>query len=191
MSKTATPTASETSLEEASPPGATRVGASEDERWMAEAIREGDLAADAGDVPVGAVVIDAAGALIGRGRNEREARQDPTAHAEVYALRSAAAAVGHWRLEGATVYVTLEPCPMCAGALVNARVARVVYGCADPKAGAVETLFSIGQDARLNHRFEVRGGVLGEACATQLKDFFVTLRARMARRRAESSGGSR
>jgi len=123
-------------------------------------------------------VVDGAGAIVGRGRNRREADQDPTAHAEIDALRRAAAALGHWRLEGATVFVTLEPCPMCAGALVNARVARVVYGCRDPKAGAVDTLFEIGRDARLNHRFAVTGGVLAEACAATLKAFFARLRAR-------------
>lgn len=153
-----------------------------DERWMREAMREAEAAAEAGDVPVGAVVIGKDGALLGRGRNRREAHQDPTAHAEVDALRSAAAALGHWRLEGATVFVTLEPCPMCAGALVNARVARLVYGCPDPKAGAIDTLFQIGRDSRLNHRFEAQGGVLGDACAGLLRDFFAGLRARGVRR---------
>jgi tRNA(adenine34) deaminase len=151
-------------------------GDGEDVRFMREAMGEGEAAALAGDVPVGAVVVDAAGAIVGRGRNRREADQDPTAHAEIDALRRAAAALGHWRLEGATVYVTLEPCPMCAGALVNARVARLVYGCPDPKAGAVRTLFSIGTDPRLNHRFAVTGGVLEEGCAALLKGFFARLR---------------
>jgi tRNA(adenine34) deaminase len=143
---------------------------------MREAMSEADEAAAANDVPVGALVVDAAGRIVGRGRNRREADQDPTAHAEIIALRHAAATLGHWRLEGATVYVTLEPCPMCAGALVNARVARVVYGCTDPKAGAVDTLFTIGRDARLNHRFVVTPGVLGEECAAQLRGFFAKLR---------------
>ena len=129
-------------------------------------------------MPVGAIVVDAAGAILGRGRNRREADQDPTAHAEIDALRRAAAALGRWRLEGATVFVTLEPCPMCAGALVNARVARLVYGCADPKAGAVDTLFSIGKDPRLNHRLAVEGGVLADACAGQLREFFARLRSK-------------
>ncbi|APR86927.1 tRNA-specific adenosine-34 deaminase [Minicystis rosea] len=150
-------------------------------RFMREAMLEAEAAAEAGDVPVGAVVVDAAGTIIGRGRNRREADQDPTAHAEVDALRRASAALGHWRLEGATVYVTLEPCPMCAGALVNARVSRVVYGCPDPKAGAVDTLFTIGRDLRLNHRFAVTSGVLGDACAGLLKAFFAKLRARNAK----------
>lgn len=143
---------------------------------MREAMSEADEAAAANDVPVGALVVDAAGRVVGRGRNRREADQDPTAHAEIIALRHAAATLGHWRLEGATVFVTLEPCPMCAGALVNARVARVVYGCTDPKAGAVETLFNIGRDPRLNHRFAVTAGVLGEECAAQLRGFFAKLR---------------
>jgi tRNA(adenine34) deaminase len=145
---------------------------------MREAIAEAESAALAGDVPVGAVVVDAAGVVIARGRNRREADQDPTAHAEVDAVRRAAAALGHWRLDGATVFVTLEPCPMCAGALVNARVARLVYGCPDPKAGAVDTLFAIGRDLRLNHRFLVTSGVLGDECAALLKSFFAKLRAR-------------
>lgn len=149
-----------------------------DERWMRAALREAEAAAEVGDVPVGAVVVGADGALLAVGRNGREADHDPTGHAEIYALRRAAAALGHWRLEGATLYVTLEPCPMCAGALVNARVARVVYGCADPKAGAVDTLFAIGQDPRLNHRFLVERGVLGEACSGVLKSFFGALRAK-------------
>ncbi|MFO0755239.1 MAG: tRNA adenosine(34) deaminase TadA [Byssovorax sp.] len=157
----------------------------DDERWMALAIEEAALAAAAGEVPVGAVIVDAEGQLVGRGRNAREARQDPTAHAEMDALHEAATALGRWRLSGTTLYVTLEPCPMCAGALVNARVSRVVYGCADPKAGAVDSLFAIGQDGRLNHRFEVERGVLGEACAAQLTGFFVALRERLKKRRGE------
>jgi tRNA(adenine34) deaminase len=154
---------------------------SADEQLMREAMAEADAAAQMGDVPVGAVVVDAAGVVVARGRNRRELEGDPTAHAEIDAIRRAAAARGHWRLEGTTVYVTMEPCPMCAGALVNARVARVVYGCGDPKAGAVDTLFTIGQDPRLNHRFAVTSGVLSEACAAQLKAFFAALRARGSR----------
>lgn len=161
---------------------------SSDERFMREAMLEAGAAAEAGDVPVGAIVVDANGVIIARGRNRRELDQDPTAHAEIDGLRRAAMALGHWRLEGATVYVTLEPCPMCAGALVNARVARVVYGCADPKAGAIGTLFTIGTDPRLNHRFAVQSGVLTDACAAQLKAFFAKLRARGARA-PEQQGG--
>jgi tRNA(adenine34) deaminase len=144
---------------------------------MQEALAEAEAAAAEGDVPVGALLVDAAGGILARGRNRRELDQDPTAHAEVDALRAAARRLGHWRLEGATVYVTLEPCPMCAGALVNARVARLVYGCADPKAGAVDTLFTIGRDGRLNHRFAVTSGVLAAESAALLRGFFAARRA--------------
>jgi tRNA(adenine34) deaminase len=143
---------------------------------MRLALEEADTAAAEGEVPVGCVVVDADGRELGRGRNARERLADPTGHAEMIAIREAAARALSWRLEGATVYVTLEPCPMCAGALVNARVARVVYGCADPKAGAVTTMFGIGVDARLNHRFEVVGGVLADECADRLRLFFARLR---------------
>jgi tRNA(adenine34) deaminase len=148
-----------------------------DERWMAVALAEADAAAAVGEVPVGCILVSAEGDELGRGHNQRETRNDPTAHAEMLAIRAAAAKLGSWRLEGAVAYVTLEPCPMCAGALVHARVSRVVYGCDDPKAGAVTTLFSIGQDTRLNHRFAVRSGVLGAACAARLRAFFAGLRA--------------
>ncbi len=143
---------------------------------MRLALEEADAAAQAGDVPVGAVLVDAAGALLARGRNRREVDQDPTAHAEIDALRAAARARGDWHLNGCTLYVTMEPCPMCAGALVNARVARLVYGCTDLKAGAVDTLFTIGKDPRLNHRFEVTAGVLADECAAALKRFFTERR---------------
>ncbi|HWZ85588.1 MAG TPA: nucleoside deaminase [Thermoanaerobaculia bacterium] len=149
-----------------------------DTDWMTVALAEADAAAAAGEVPVGCVVVGADGEEIGRGRNGREALADPTAHAEMIAIRSAAARVGGWRLEGASAFVTLEPCAMCAGALVLARVARVVYGCADPKAGAVKTLYSIGRDPRLNHRFEVVDGVLEGECSDRLRIFFAALRAR-------------
>jgi tRNA(adenine34) deaminase len=147
----------------------------EDEAFMQEALAEARAAAEAGDVPVGAVVV-VGGAVIARGRNRREVANDPCAHAEVEALREASTLLKSWRLVGATVYATLEPCPMCAGALVNARIARLVYGCTDPKAGAVDTLFTIGKDARLNHRFAVEAGVLGDACAAELKAFFAARR---------------
>jgi tRNA(adenine34) deaminase len=143
-----------------------------DESLMRLALEEAEAAASAGDVPVGAVIVDAAGCVLGRGRNRRELEQDPTAHAEIDALRAAARARSDWHLNGCTLFVTMEPCAMCAGALVNARVARVVYGCADLKAGAVDTLFSIGKDARLNHRFAVSSGVLAEECAAVLRRFF-------------------
>jgi tRNA(adenine34) deaminase len=145
---------------------------------MTLALAEADAAAAAGEVPVGCVVVAADGEQIGRGRNGREALADPTAHAEMMAIRAAASRVGGWRLEGASAFVTLEPCAMCAGALVLARVARLVYGCADPKAGAVKTLYSIGRDARLNHRFEVVDGVLEGECSDRLRLFFAALRAR-------------
>jgi tRNA(adenine34) deaminase len=150
---------------------------SEDERFMAEAIAQAALAADAGEVPVGCVLVRG-GEIIARGHNLRQRAQDPTAHAEVVALRAAATRLRSWRLLDVTCYVTLEPCAMCAGALVNARVPRVVYGCDDPKAGAVRTLYAIGQDARLNHRFELVPGVLAETCSHQLSAFFARVRAR-------------
>jgi tRNA(adenine34) deaminase len=161
-----------------SPTLVERPEAASDRARMLEALAEAEAAASAGDVPVGAVIVDAAGNLLARGRNRRELDQDPTAHAEVDAIRTAARTLGCWRLEGATLYVTLEPCPMCAGALVNARIARLVYGCADPKAGAVDTLFAIGRDARLNHRFEVTPGVLSDESAALLRAFFARLRAK-------------
>ncbi|MBI2394631.1 MAG: nucleoside deaminase [Deltaproteobacteria bacterium] len=142
---------------------------------MLHALAAADAAALAGDVPVGAVMVGPAGELV-VGRNLREAEQDPTAHAELVALREAAKLNGHWRMSGWTCVVTLEPCPMCAGALVNARVDRLVYGCRDPKAGAVHTLFTIATDTRLNHRLEVVEGVEAEACAQRLKDFFAARR---------------
>ena len=147
-----------------------------DEAMMREALAEGAQAGRDGDVPVGCVVVRD-GAIIGRGRNRRQATGDPTAHAEIEALRQAAAVVGNWRVEG-TLYVTQEPCPMCAGALVNARVARLVYGCANPKAGAVVTLYQIPTDARLNHRLVVTSGVLAEECAALLTGFFSAIRGR-------------
>ena len=148
-----------------------------DVAWMEVALAEADRAALHGDVPIGCVVVDRDGVELARDHNRREELGDPIAHAEALALRAAASRRGQWRLDGATVYVTLEPCPMCAGALVNARVTRVVFGALDAKAGAVQSLFTIGQDPRLNHRFEVTGGVLGEASARRLSDFFQKLRA--------------
>jgi tRNA(adenine34) deaminase len=145
-----------------------------DEQWMQIALEEARAAAAVGDVPVGAVIVKD-NAIVGRGRNRRELDRDPTAHAEIVALRQAALALGQWRVE-ATLYVTQEPCPMCAGAIVNARVARLVYGCPNPKAGAVATLFSIVDDPRLNHRVEVAAGVLADECAGVLKQFFAELR---------------
>ena len=147
-----------------------------DAEWMRLALAEAEAAAAKGEVPVGCVVVKD-GAGIGRGHNLRESDRDPTAHAEMIAIRAAAKATGDHRLAGSTAYVTLEPCAMCAGALVQARVDRVVYGATDPKAGAVHTLFSIGRDARLNHVFDVTPGVLGEESAAMLRAFFEKLRA--------------
>ncbi|HEY6908077.1 MAG TPA: tRNA adenosine(34) deaminase TadA [Myxococcales bacterium] len=142
-----------------------------DEIFMAEALACARLAASEGEVPVGAVVV-CGGRVVGRGRNARERLHDPTAHAELLALQDSARSLGRWRLTGATVYATLEPCPMCAGALVNARVDRLVYGVADPKAGAVDTLFDLVRSPRLNHRVEVTAGVLAGECGELLKEFF-------------------
>jgi len=147
------------------------------EHWMLEALREADVAIEAGDVPVGCVIVDSDGRELARGCNRRERDQDPTAHAEIVALRRAAGERRCWRLEGVTVYVTLEPCPMCAGALVNARVAQVVYSASDPKAGAVDSAFFIGNGAPLNHQFAVVRGILQQASVDRLKGFFEALRA--------------
>lgn len=145
---------------------------------MREALAEARSAPDTGDVPIGAVVLDADGSVIGRGRNEREAVGDPTAHAEVLALREAASARGEWRLEGCTLVVTLEPCTMCAGATVLSRVARLVFGAYDDKAGAVGSLWDVVRDRRLNHRPEVISGVLADECTLMLQEFFATHRVR-------------
>lgn len=144
---------------------------------MLAALAEARAALATGDVPIGAVVVDASGAVVGRGRNVREADADPTGHAEVVALRQAARARGEWRLDGCTLVVTLEPCTMCAGAAVLARVDRVVFGAFDPKAGAVGSLWDVVRDRRLNHRPEVISGVLAEESAALLDEFFAAHRA--------------
>jgi tRNA(adenine34) deaminase len=146
-----------------------------DEGWMRLAIREAELALAHDDVPVGAVVV-AGDELLGAGRNERERRQDPTAHAEVLALRAAAARLGSWRILGATLYVTLEPCAMCAGAIVLSRIPRVVYGAPDPKAGAAGSVLDVLAEPRFNHRPAVVGGLLREECAAPLVAFFAARR---------------
>lgn len=143
----------------------------DDERYMRMALQQAERALESEDVPVGAVVVHD-GQVIGRGCNQRERLQDPTAHAEMIALSAAAAAVGHWRLTDCTLYVTLEPCAMCAGALVLARVARLVYGASDPKAGACGSLFQLHNDPRLNHRLPATAGVLAEPCGELLREFF-------------------
>ena len=150
---------------------------------MRLALREAERAFEAEEVPVGAVIVHA-GKVIGKGFNQREKLEDPTAHAEMLAITAAAQALGDWRLEDCTLYVTLEPCPMCAGAIVNARVKRVVFGASDPKAGACGTLMNVVQDSRLNHRVELVAGVLAEESGAILKQFFRT------RRKAQSENAS-
>ena len=139
---------------------------------MRAALEEAGRALDHDDVPIGCIVVSPAGEELARAHNSREHDNDPTAHAELIALREAAGKLGTWRLEGATLYVTLEPCPMCAGAMVLARLARLVYGAADPKAGATGSLYNIVQDERLNHRLDVVAGVLADECGAILSAFF-------------------
>jgi len=162
----------------------------DDPTYMAECLRLARAAAARGDVPVGAIVV-LDDRIIGVGHNRREIGADPTGHAEIVALREACRAVGRWRVDGASLYVTLEPCPMCAGAIVNARVARLVYGADDPKAGAVRSLFRLCDDARLNHRLEVVSGVMADACGEVLSSFFRDARARkkIARQRMAAAEG--
>jgi tRNA(adenine34) deaminase len=146
-----------------------------DEHFMRLALREAQRALEHDDVPVGAVVV-LDGEVVGAGRNERELRQDPTAHAEVLAIREASRATGHWRLLGCVLYVTLEPCAMCAGAIVLARLSRVVYGAEDPKAGAAGSVLDVLAEPSLNHRPEVDGGLLEDDSAALLRDFFADRR---------------
>jgi tRNA(adenine34) deaminase len=140
-------------------------------QMMSHAIAEARRAAEAGEVPVGAVIVRD-GAIVGVGHNRPIASHDPTAHAEIEAIRAAGAAIGAYRLEGASLYVTLEPCVMCVGAIVNARIARVYYGGRDEKAGALGSVYDIGRDGRLNHRIEVYAGLMESACAELLREFF-------------------
>ncbi|MGV8978907.1 MAG: tRNA adenosine(34) deaminase TadA [Cellulomonas sp.] len=148
------------------------VAGADDVRWMAVAIDEARAALDSGDVPVGAVVVGPDGEVVGRGHNARERDHDPTAHAEVVALRAASVRLGRWRLDDCTLVVTLEPCLMCAGATVLARVPRLVLGAWDPKAGACGSQWDVVRDRRLNHRVEVVGGVLEDECGALLREFF-------------------
>ena len=148
----------------------------EDDTLIQMALAEARRAAEHDDVPIGAVLV-MDGELLASRHNERELRGDPTAHAEMLVLQDAADHRGGWRLDGATVAVTLEPCPMCAGAMVNARISRLVYGADDPKAGACGSLYNLGADPRLNHEYEVRAGVRAEECAELLTDFFGELRS--------------
>jgi tRNA(adenine34) deaminase len=145
--------------------------AEQDEQYMRQAIEAAKIAEENGDVPIGAVVVYE-NQVIGRAYNQREQLKDPTAHAEIIALTQAAAFIESWRLHGCTIYVTLEPCAMCAGALVLGRLDRLVYGCNDPKAGACGSLYNIVQDERLNHRLEITSGVIADECAKLLQDFF-------------------
>lgn len=154
---------------------------SEDRLWMLEALADARRAAEIGEVPIGAVIVrrlDETEEIIGRGFNRREIDRDPLAHAEILAIRAAARWIGGWRLTGCTIYVTLEPCAMCAGALVNSRVDRLVYAAADPKAGYCATLGNLVQDPRLNHRLEVTAGVMEAESAALLRGFFAALRRR-------------
>ena len=146
-----------------------------DEKFMRAALREAEQAAEEDEIPVGAVVVSA-GRIIGRGYNQREKLHDPTAHAEMLALTAAAAHVGDWRLSGCTMYVTLEPCPMCAGAILLARISRLVFGSHDPKAGACGSLYQLHDDPRLNHRVPLTTGVLADECGDVLRAFFQRLR---------------
>jgi tRNA(adenine34) deaminase len=148
----------------------------EDERWMESALKEAELAYKRKEVPIGAVVIHN-GRVIGRGYNQIETLRDPTAHAEMIAITAAATQLGGRRLDNCTLYVSLEPCPMCAGAIVLARIPKLVFGASDAKAGACGTLYNIVQDARLNHRVELVSGVLEEKCSGLLKDFFTKVRS--------------
>jgi tRNA(adenine34) deaminase len=152
----------------------------DDEHYMRLALEQAEAAAAADEAPVGALVV-CDGRVLGAARNEREALRDPTAHAEMIAITQAATALKNWRLENCTLYVTLEPCPMCAGAIVLARIPRVVFGALDPKGGAVRSLYRLLEDSRLNHRVDVVEGVLSEPCGAVLSDFFAAKR-RMRRK---------
>ncbi len=148
-----------------------------EEGYMAQALKLAKKAAEQGEVPVGALVVRE-GKVLARAYNQREAKHDPTAHAELIALQRAAKKLGGWRLSGCTLYVTLEPCPMCAGALINARVDRVVFGAYDEKAGCCGTVLQIAQEERFNHRCDITGGVLLEQCQAVLRAFFATKRGK-------------
>src|SRR5262245_22237726 len=148
---------------------------------MRMSLEEAHLAAAEDEVPIGAVVVSLKDGVLGRAHNQRERLKDPTAHAEMIAITQAAQSMSSWRLEGCAIYVTLEPCPMCAGAIVNARLPLVVYGAADPKAGACDTLYRIASDPRLNHRASVVAGVLADECGAILTDFF-TAKRRLGKR---------
>ena len=162
----------------------------DDEGYMALALEEAEAAAKAGEVPVGAIVV-VDGRVIGRGHNMREGRQDPTAHAEILALRQAAATLNCWRLCGSTLYVTLEPCIMCMGACILARVERIVFGTRDPKGGAAGSLYDFSKDPRLNHQIELLGGVRKDECSALLSAFFRELRSRRHKAKVLASKSER
>ncbi len=151
--------------------------APEDSHYMELALEEAAIAAEKGEIPVGAVVV-CQGAVIARAHNRREELQSPTAHAEMLALGDCSVALGSWRLHECTLYVTLEPCIMCVGAILQARISRLVFGCLDPKGGAVESLYRLCEDPRLNHRVETTGGVLESECREILTEFFAGLRSK-------------
>ena len=159
-----------------------------DEYYMDLALELARKAADEDDIPVGAVVTDADGVVIGEGRNRRRIEHDPTAHAEIVAIREAARKLGVWNLSGCTLYVTLEPCPMCAGALVQSRISRLVFGCADAKAGACGTLMNVAADGRLFHRLKITSGVREQECRTILQDFFLECRRKQRQKSADDEG---
>lgn len=144
--------------------------------FMNEALKQAALARQKGEVPIGAVIVHNA-AIIGRGHNERETSNDPTTHAEMVAIRQAADSIGHWRLLDTTLYVTLEPCVMCMGAIILARIPRLVFGCHDPRAGAVGSIYDFSQDERFNHKVDVTEGIMGKECSQLLSGFFQELRA--------------
>ena len=158
------------------------LNAETDQRFMQAAIRQALIAEENGDVPIGAIIVYK-NQIIAKAYNQRQQLNDPTAHAEIIALTQAAEYIGNWRLGDCSIYVTLEPCPMCAGALVLARLDRLVFGCLDPKAGACGSLYNIVQDDRLNHRVELTSGVMGDQCNQLLQEFF-------AKRRIENAGNS-
>jgi tRNA(adenine34) deaminase len=160
----------------------------DDMTYMQAAIAEAQLARAKGEVPIGAVIVHA-GQIIGRGHNLRETSNDPTSHAEMVAIRQASEAIGHWRLLETTLYVTLEPCVMCMGAIILARIPRLVYACRDPRAGAVGSIYDFSSDERFNHKVEVVEGVLGAECSALLSGFFQELRSRRKAAKPPSATG--
>jgi tRNA(adenine34) deaminase len=164
------------------------VESSSDSRFIEQALAEAAIAAEFGEVPIGAVVVKD-GVVVGRGHNLRETSNDPTTHAEMLAIREAAARTGHWRLLDCTLYVTLEPCVMCMGAIILARIPRLVYGCRDPRVGAAGSIYDFSRDERFNHRVAVTEGVLAEACSALLSGFFQELRMKKKADRRPDTGG--